>query len=1043
MLIQLSTIFWFKQVKKALWLIAFSLLTQFATGQVVTYPTQNDNDSSSRKPLGCFYGYERTALLYTAGELGQGGSITKVAFFLNSKNNPAAATPVVIRMKTFTNSSLTSTTYANASSGSTQVFSGIITDDMLSPGNWVTITLGTAFNYNANNLLILVETNVGEFGDENFDAKQFRHSKPLSGTPRCEFWEDDLIPPGDYGVLSAMRPNIRLTFEANCAGTPTPGNTLSTATAVCPNEPFTLTLQNTPTTPGLTYVWQSSLTGNNPWNPIPGATASTLTTSQATAKYYRCIVTCNAGGATGTSTPIQVTMSPYYHCYCASYAADISDSKINSVTLADISTSSSPANCESYTDYTAVPGNVTAGQELTLKIENGSCSANFYDSYIGVYIDFSLDGVFDPATELVYGYGPITTLNGIPDYTFILPPAAITGVAGMRVILEEGDSVPKPCGEYTYGETEDYLLNITGATNCSGTPAPGATLSTEASVCANEQFTLSISNYQSNTGISYQWQVSTNGIDYNNLNGATSATRIQTQTSEKWYRCKVTCDNSGLFAFSDPIQISMNPFYACYCASYALNAEDTKIDTVKIGNLVAGSSPNSCESYTDNTALTLYVAKSDPVTIHIDNGDCSDQPQFYPVSVAVYIDFDTSKTYEASELVYSFSDTTALHSIPDGVFNIPASAKLATTGMRVILWEGETVPPACGTYGYGETEDYAISIVDQPPCNENPTPGVASTPIQSFCPEQVPATITLTLTDNSTGLGQTYQWQSSPDNTSYTDIPGETGTTATVTVTETTWYRCKVTCTGNDAFSQEVKVEVKATPAGNTKGDPIVIPNLPYTDIGNNFSANCWTSNYDTITQQPAPDVYYQLTLDDTTGMLKISTCETTSGFNTYLHLIKEDGTHLSSNDNNGLLCTGNTASIKYYIDSVPITLFIVVEGHASDEGVYKLDVDFVPDTATAIAQLPATLENDFSIYPNPGDGNVNVRVYLAHGQTKTAALILYNTVGQVIQTEQVSIVQGNYSGMFHLNAGLPDGVYNLQLNDGQILLSKPVVIQR
>ncbi|MGB3074241.1 MAG: GEVED domain-containing protein, partial [Chitinophagales bacterium] len=455
MLTVLSTRFCIRQVRKALWLITCCyFFTQFATAQVITVPASNPNDSSNRKPLGCFYGYERTAMLYTSSEIGQGGSITKVGFYLNSKNNPAAATPVIIRMKSVAPNSFTSSIYYSQAFGSTQVFNGVITSDMLTADNWVTIELGTAFNYSSNNLLVLVETNYGEFGGENYDAKLFRHSTTTSY--RCQFWEDDLIPPADYGTLIKKRPAIQLTFEANCVGTPNPGNTLSTSASVCVNEPFTLSLQNAPTTPGLSYVWQYSPDGNDPWTTIPGATASTLVYTQSTANYYHCKVTCNAGGATGTSNSLLVGLNPFYECYCASYAADISDSKINSFQMADISTSSSPGTCESYTDYTAVPGNVSAGELVTMKIDNGSCSGFFYDSYVGVYIDYNQNGVYEEATELVYGYGPVTDFNSIPDYTFIFPTVAPGGVTGMRVIVTEGDSIPYACGEYTYGETEDY-----------------------------------------------------------------------------------------------------------------------------------------------------------------------------------------------------------------------------------------------------------------------------------------------------------------------------------------------------------------------------------------------------------------------------------------------------------------------------------------------------------------------------------------------------------------------------------------------------------
>ncbi len=146
MLIGFSTFLSVKKVKQAIWLMAVSLIfSQAAFAQLITIPSANPNDTATRKPLGCTYGYERSAMLYTSGEVTQFGSITKVGFYLNSKNNPAAATPVVIRMKTITANTLTSTPYANIVNGSTQVYAGTITSSMLTADSWITITLNTAF----------------------------------------------------------------------------------------------------------------------------------------------------------------------------------------------------------------------------------------------------------------------------------------------------------------------------------------------------------------------------------------------------------------------------------------------------------------------------------------------------------------------------------------------------------------------------------------------------------------------------------------------------------------------------------------------------------------------------------------------------------------------------------------------------------------------------------------------------------------------------------------------------------------------------------
>jgi hypothetical protein len=114
--------------------------------------------------------------------------------------------------------------------------------------------------------------------------------------------------------------------------------------------------------------------------------------------------------------------------------------------------------------------------------------------------------------------------------------------------------------------------------------------------------------------------------------------------------------------------------------------------------------------------------------------------------------------------------------------------------------------------------------------------------------------------------------------------------------------------------------------------------------------ANCWTSDYTGDFPQASPDVFYTLTLT-TIGTLSISTCAST-GLNTYIHLLDASGNEISSNDNNGPLCSGNNASDTAYISVSPSTYFVVVEGHDVLTGDYNLDITFEPDTAVGINPL-------------------------------------------------------------------------------------------
>ena len=109
-------------------------------------------------------------------------------------------------------------------------------------------------------------------------------------------------------MSTTVTPSVGLTFSFTpplpCAGTPDPGNTISSSNPACSGVNFTLSLQNTTPGTGVTYQWQYSPDGNDPWTNL--GTAATQVTSQTTATYYRCEVTCS--GNTGTSNPLLVNL---------------------------------------------------------------------------------------------------------------------------------------------------------------------------------------------------------------------------------------------------------------------------------------------------------------------------------------------------------------------------------------------------------------------------------------------------------------------------------------------------------------------------------------------------------------------------------------------------------------------------------------------------------------------------------------------------------------------------------------------------------------
>lgn len=202
--------------------VALFLCFSINTFAQVTIPAANTNTNGDRHPYGFFFGYERTAIIYTQAEIGQYGNITKIGFYLNSQTLLPATLPIVIKMNTTTASALlTSQTYAATSTGATTVFTGNLTAANYVVDTWVEVTLDTPFPYSTDNLLVLVESNYGGAGISGGTSTNvlFRRSAPIPAANRMTVWNADNAPPTGTASPTTTRSNVQLTFApaVNCA----------------------------------------------------------------------------------------------------------------------------------------------------------------------------------------------------------------------------------------------------------------------------------------------------------------------------------------------------------------------------------------------------------------------------------------------------------------------------------------------------------------------------------------------------------------------------------------------------------------------------------------------------------------------------------------------------------------------------------------------------------------------------------------------------------------------------------------------------------
>lgn len=175
-----------------------------------------------------------------------------------------------------------------------------------------------------------------------------------------------------------------------------------------------------------------------------------------------------AGDVTHANDTAYTSVENLMYPYCISSAIYTDDGNIGNVTLSNLNNGnpnpvySNTAANQTYTDYTSItPAFLTPGNDYPISVSQINQYTYFTDSYVAVFIDYNRDGTFDYATERAFGAATSdsqTTVTGIVS----VPITASLGYARMRVVLQEyGDSsTTLPCGTYSYGETEDYLVKI-------------------------------------------------------------------------------------------------------------------------------------------------------------------------------------------------------------------------------------------------------------------------------------------------------------------------------------------------------------------------------------------------------------------------------------------------------------------------------------------------------------------------------------------------------------------------------------------------------
>ncbi len=238
------------------------------------------------------------------------------------------------------------------------------------------------------------------------------------------------------------------------------------ADTVAPSTPTSLAASGTTaTTTSLSWTASTDNVGVTGYNVYSGATllGSPTTTSYnvtgltgSTTYSFTVKAKDAAGNLSAASNVANVTtLAGSAVVYCASTSSNTADEKIGKVVLGTINNTST--GTAGYENFTSVATNLVRGAASTITITPKWTSTVYSEGY-AVWIDYNKNGLFTDAGELVFSKATSTAATASGSFT--VPSTVTLGSTRMRVSMKY-NGVPTSCESFTYGQVEDYTVNIT------------------------------------------------------------------------------------------------------------------------------------------------------------------------------------------------------------------------------------------------------------------------------------------------------------------------------------------------------------------------------------------------------------------------------------------------------------------------------------------------------------------------------------------------------------------------------------------------------
>lgn len=526
-----------------------------------------------------------------------------------------------------------------------------------------------------------------------------------------------------------------------CTGTPTAGTATISSSTICLGSTITLNVPSASIGFGITYQWQQSATGTGGWTNVTGATTATSIVTPTAATYYRCFVNCTPSGLGDYSSTVSVAFT-----YNILSKTDSFRCGTGTAVLQATGTSGATLKW-----YAAASGGTAlgSGSPFTTPIISGT--TNYY---VGAEVSASGTGTIGTGstTSSSTGSSPFSQSweSNHSQYLILASELAAKGLAAGNItalsipVSTKNSSLSFSGYSIKMGHTSSTALTAGTFLAPTFTTVYGA--STYTSTLGANVFTFTTS---------FNWDGTSNVvIDICFDNDPTSSGVLYSSNDVVTATTKSYLAAIGIYAD--------NSTY-CGATSGTYSASTSNLpDFTFTGNKVC-SSPRVTVTATVNTAPTFGITGTQTLC---NNG---------VGTLSVTSTLSNYNTYKWSPATGLFTDAACTTPYITGASASTVYAKTTTAGTIKYFCTANNTTSLCSNLD-------SVSVTTLPSAIT-----AVATP-SSICGS---GNTTLTITPSVSGFGAAqYQWQTSPNNGTWTDSSGRTTSSLTTnTISATRYYR--------------------------------------------------------------------------------------------------------------------------------------------------------------------------------------------------------------------------------------------------------------